>query len=41
MTVQSELLSHYENVDWFERDSEFNFVPYVLKWKNPMFGGQN
>lgn len=27
--VQKELLDHYENVDWFERDAKFDFVSYM------------
>lgn len=35
LDVHRELLNHYEAVDWFERDSEFDFVPYMQKWKKP------
>lgn len=26
--IQTSLLNHYENVDWYERDSQFDFIPY-------------
>ncbi len=29
--VHRELLEHYENVDWYERDSSFDLYPYVEK----------
>ena len=29
--VQSELLQHYENVDWQERSHEFDFSSYMEK----------
>ena len=30
-TVHNELLNHYENVDWYERYSRFDFSSYVEK----------
>lgn len=27
--IHLELLNHYENVDWYERDSRFDFGPFV------------
>lgn len=27
-TIQNELLNHYENVDWFERETKFDFASY-------------
>lgn len=28
-TIQQELLDHYENVDWYERDTQFDFLSYA------------
>lgn len=30
-TVQAELLNHYENVDWYERNYQFDFSSYMEK----------
>jgi hypothetical protein len=27
-TIQAELLNHYENVDWYERETKFDFASY-------------
>jgi hypothetical protein len=27
--VHKELLNHYENVDWYERNTQFDFEPFV------------
>lgn len=29
--IQDPLLNHYENVDWYERDSSFDFAPFIEK----------
>lgn len=30
-TIQTPLLNHYENVDWFERDTSFDLSAYMEK----------